>query len=399
MTLFLLTFFLIYGSVHAYAYSKARVAFGFGWGPSLATIPVLAALCSGPLIVYYLGEWELAGAARAASWIGYTWMGLLFFFTWTNLALDTVNLLARLATAAFGTGPKPLVAYGRATFLTLAGLSVALGIYAFLEASRIRVEHIRVFTDKLPASVPRLRVAQISDVHLGLMVRHREASAIAALVREAHPDLVVCTGDLVDARPNHLDGLSEIFQTIRPPLGKYAVTGNHEFYAGIGLALDFARRAGFTVLRGEAVVAGTVLRIAGVDDPAGAALGLGSGRSEEAVLGSEPSPLFTLLLKHRPVLSPGTRRQIDLQLSGHTHQGQIFPFRLLVRLSSPLLAGLYASGDGGVVYVSRGTGTWGPRMRFLSPPEVTVLDIERRPAGSAEGSDLKEAPAVSSVSR
>ncbi|MFI5338665.1 MAG: metallophosphoesterase [Candidatus Methylomirabilales bacterium] len=382
MFLFLLTFFLIYGSAHAYAFSKARATFGFGWGPSLAAIPVLAALCCGPLIVYYLGERELEGASRTASWIGYTWMGLLFFFTWTNLALDVVNLLAKLSTAAFGKGPRPLVAYGRATFLTLAGLSVALGIYSFLEASRIRVEHVRVFTDKLPGSVPHLRVVQISDVHLGLMVRHREASAIAALVRDARPDLFVCTGDLVDARTDHLDGLSEIFQAIHPPLGKYAVTGNHEFYAGIGRSLDLLRRAGFTVLRGEAVVVANILRIAGVDDPAGEAFGPVPGRSEEEILGSEPSPLFTLLLKHRPFLSPGTRKRIDLQLSGHTHKGQIFPFRLLVQISYPLLAGLYASGDGGALYVSRGTGTWGPRMRFLSPPEVTVLDIERRPTGN-----------------
>jgi hypothetical protein len=380
LALFLLTFFLIYGSAHAYVLSKARAAFGFGWGLSLAAIPLLAAFCCGPLIVYYLGEREMEGASRAASWIGYTWMGLLFFFTWTNLALDAVNLLAKLSTAAFGKGPRPLVVYGRATFLTLAGLSVALGIYSFLEASRIRVEHVRVFTDKLPVSVPRLRVVQISDVHLGMMVRLREASAIAALVRDAHPDLFVCTGDLVDARTDHLDGLSEIFQEIRPPLGKYAVTGNHEFYAGIGPSLDFARRAGFTVLRGEAVVVGNVLRIAGVDDPTGEAFGPVLGRSEEEILGSEPSSLFTLLLKHRPFLSPGTR--IDLQLSGHTHKGQIFPFRLLVRISYPLLAGLYTSGDSGVPYVSRGTGTWGPRMRFLSPPEVTVLDIERSKAGS-----------------
>ena len=382
MAVFLLTFFLIYGSAHAYAFSKARAAFGFGWGPSLAAIPVLAALCCGPLIVYYLGERELEGAARAASWIGYIWMGLLFFFTWTNLALDVVNLLAKLSTAAFDKRPGPLLAYGRATFLTLAGLSVALGIYSFLEASRIRLEHVRVFTDKLPGTVPHLRVVQISDVHLGLMVRHREASAVAALVRHARPDLFVCTGDLVDARTDHLDGLSEIFQAIQPALGKYAVTGNHEFYAGIGRSLELLRRAGFTVLRGEAVIVANILRIAGVDDPAGEAFGPVPGRSEEEILGSEPSPLFTLLLKHRPFLSSETRKRIDLQLSGHTHKGQIFPFRLLVQISYPLLAGLYASGDGGALYVSRGTGTWGPRMRFLSPPEVTVLDIERRTTGN-----------------
>jgi hypothetical protein len=190
---------------------------------------------------------------------------------------------------------------------------------------------------------------------------------------------LVATGDLVDGRINHLDGLSEIFREIHPPLGKYAVTGNHEFYAGIGSSLDFTRRAGFTVLRGEAVTVGNVLRLVGVDDPAGRSFGPAPGRSEEELLGNGPSPLFTLLLKHRPFLSPAARKAADLQLSGHTHNGQIFPFRLLVRIWYPLLSGLYESKNGAALYTSRGTGTWGPPMRFLSPPEMTIIDIERSP--------------------
>jgi hypothetical protein len=307
-------------------------------------------------------------------------MGLLFFFTWLHVSLDAVNLIAKLVTVAIGKRAGPLVAPSRAVFLTFVSVSVLLGIIASLEASRIRVEHVRLTTSKLPASVQRLRITQISDVHLGLMVRHREAAAIATLIRDTRPDLLVCTGDLVDARPNHLDGLSEMFRSIPAPLGKYAVTGNHEFYAGIGSALEFTRRAGFTVLRGEMVVKGEVLRIAGVDDPTGEALDSGRRPSEAEILGGAASPLFTLLLKHRPVLSAEAQSRIDLQLSGHTHRGQLFPFRLLVRFSYPFLAGLHTLKEGGALYVSRGTGTWGPRMRFLSPPEITVIDIERATA-------------------
>ena len=379
MSLFLLTFFLIYGGTHAYALYKAQTALAFGWKTSMAVAPPLAALLCGPLISYSLGARGMEGAARAASWIAYTWMGLLFFFTWMNLALDGVNLLSRLLTAVSGERSRPLIEYGRPAFLALAGMSAALGSYSFFEASRIRSEHLRILTDKLPAATNRIRVAQISDVHLGLMVRHRKAAAIAEIVRTADPDLFVSTGDLVDGRINHLEGLAEIFREVRAPLGKYAVTGNHEFYAGIGTSLDFTQRAGFTVLRGESVTAGNVLRIAGVDDPAGRAFGPAPGRTEEELLGNEPSPVFTLLLKHRPYLSPVARKADVLQLSGHTHNGQIFPFRLLVRIWYPLLSDLYVPGGGGALYTSRGTGTWGPPMRFLSPPEVTIIDIERAP--------------------
>jgi hypothetical protein len=381
LSLFLLTFFLIYGGTHAYALYKAHTALALGWKTSMAAIPPLVALLCGPLISYLLGARGMEGAARAASWVAYTWMGLLFFFTWMNLALDGVNLLSRILTAVAGAGagPRPLLVYGRPAFLALAGLSVAMGAYSFFEASRIRLEHLRILTDKLPAATKRIRVAQISDVHLGLMVRHRKAAAIAELVRTAEPDLFVSTGDLVDGRINHLEGLAEIFREIHSPLGKYAVTGNHEFYAGIDTSLDFTRRAGFTVLRGESVTAGNVLRIAGVDDPAGRAAGPAPGRAEEEILGNGPTALFTLLLKHRPYLSPAARKADVLQLSGHTHNGQIFPFRLLVRIWYPLLSGLYIPGGGGTLYTSRGTGTWGPPMRFLSRPEVTIIDIERAP--------------------
>jgi len=378
LSLFLLTFFLIYGGTHAYALHKAQAAFGFGWKTTLLAIPPLAALVCGPLIVYAFGSRGMEGASRSASWIAYTWMGLLFFFTWTNLALDGVNLLTRFATSVAGKGSKPLVVYGRSAFLALAGLSVALGIYSFFEASRIRIVHFPVFTDKLPEETPRIRVAQISDVHFGLMIRHGTAAAIADAVRKAAPDIFVSTGDLVDGRINHLDGLSEILREIPAPLGKYAVTGNHEYYAGIGTSLDFTRRAGFTVLRGEAATVGNALRIAGVDDVAGDRFGPPLGRTEEEILTKDPSPLFTILLKHRPFLSPAARKAADLQLSGHTHNGQIFPFRLLVRIWFPLLYGPYFHDGGGVLYTNPGTGTWGPPMRFLSPPEVTIIDIERR---------------------
>lgn len=273
MSLFLLTFLLLYGGMHAYAAAKAHAAFGFGWKVMLAAFPPLGLLLFGPLIAYAFGSRGMEAASRAASWVAYTWMGLLFFFTWTNLAVDGVNLLARLLTALSGRGSRPLIVYGGPAFLALAALSVAMGAYSFFEASRIRTEHLRVPTEKLPAATPRIRVVQISDVHLGSLVRHRKAAAIAGAVRRAGPDLFVATGDLVDARLDRLAGLAEIFREIRAPLGAYAVTGNHEFYAGIGPALEFTRRAGFTVLRGEAVTVGNALRIVGVDDPAGRASG------------------------------------------------------------------------------------------------------------------------------
>ena len=388
MPLFLIAFFVSLGCVHAYALLKAKSALGFGWGTAALLAPLLVALTCAPLIIYFLAKQGMGGAARAASWVGYTWLGLLFFFLWTNLAVDLVNLVLRVAGAVSGRGIHAFLIAGKAPFFALVFLSLALGTYSFLEAREIGIERVRILTDKLPASTPRLRVAQISDVHLGLLVRHRKAERIAEAIRRADPDILVSTGDLVDAEINHLEGLAEILGEIRPRLGKYAVTGNHEFYAGIDQAILFTQRAGFLVLRGEAVTVGNVLRIAGVDDPTGdptgARLGGNIRRQEGAVLGGEPSPVFTILLKHRPQLSRESRGLFDLQLSGHTHKGQIFPFRYAVARVYPNLAGLFPLG-GSFLYTSPGTGTWGPPMRFLSPPVVTVIDIERATTSGAGG--------------
>jgi len=384
---FLVVFFLVYGSAHLYALLKAKWALGFGWGTALLLVPFLAALTCGPLIVHFLSRQGMEEAARAASWVAYTWMGLLFLFLWMNLAVDAVNLAARALGAVTGRWSGGFLVVGRNPFLGLIGLCLVFGAYSFYEAQNPRVEHLRIVTAKLPESTPRLRIVQISDVHLGLVVRHRAARRIADIARRAGPDLFVSTGDLVDAEINHLEGLAEILRETRPRLGMYAVTGNHEYYAGIGQALAFTQRAGFTVLRGEAVTIGNILRIAGVDDPTGAAMGEAQGREAE-IFGDAPSPLFTLLLKHRPRLDEGSRGRFDLQLSGHAHFGQIFPFRLLVRIPYPLLSGLHPISGGGALYTSRGTGTWGPRMRFLSPPEITVIDIERA-GGSSSREDLR----------
>lgn len=378
MSLFLITVFGVYGSVHVYALLKAKSALAFGWRTAGLIAPPLLALMFAPLIVHFLGKHGMESAARALSWIGYTWAGLLFFFFWTSLVVDAAHLLIRLAGAVSGGAFPASPLTGRTPFLALIVLSVALGGYGFLEAGDIGIERVRILTDKLPASTSRIRIAQISDVHLGMIVRHGKAEQIAGIIRRANPDILVSTGDLVDAKIDHLDGLAEIFREIRPRLGKYAVTGNHEYYAGIGQALSFTRRAGFDLLRGEAIAIGNILRIAGVDDPAGTAAGGDSNRQEREALGGNPNPMFTILLKHRPRVSEDSRGLFDLQLSGHTHKGQIFPFRYAVGRVYPNLSGLFPLG-GSFLYTTRGTGTWGPPMRFLSPPIVAVIDIERAP--------------------
>jgi hypothetical protein len=220
-----------------------------------------------------------------------------------------------------------------------------------------------------------LTIAQISDVHLGLIVREERLKRILREVERAGPDILVSTGDLVDGQMGSLRGLAELLKTINPKYGKFAITGNHEFYAGLDQALNFMEKAGFTVLRGETLNLAGIINIAGIDDPTGKQFEDLRGVSERALLSELPREKFTLLLKHLPVMDENALGLFDLQLSGHTHKGQIFPFTLITRLFFGNYSGLTHLPNNSYLYVSRGSGTWGPPIRFLSPPEVTIIKL------------------------
>jgi predicted MPP superfamily phosphohydrolase len=376
LSLFLMTFLLIYGSAHAYVFLKAKSALAFGWGTGVPLLLAMSVLVCAPIITYHLARQGHEGAARNTAYVGYLWMGILFFLTWLNLAADLLRLLVWVP-ARFGiAGNAAAFLAGRTAFLCIVALALSLSAYSLREAARIVVTRTRVVTEKLPPSVSLLRIAQISDLHLGLIHRNGKAREVAEIVARERPDLFVSTGDLVDGQLDGVEGLARIFREIPAPKGKYAIPGNHEYYAGIERSLAFTRQAGFTVLRDETVVDDAV-RIAGVDDPTRIGFGFPAGPPEASLMGNRSDGRFTLLLKHRPAIDPESAGKFDLQLSGHTHDGQIWPFRLLTRFVYPLLGGDHPVPGGGLLHVSRGTGTWGPPMRFLAPPEITIVDVVR----------------------
>jgi uncharacterized protein len=198
---------------------------------------------------------------------------------------------------------------------------------------------------------------------------------ILTVIWQSNPDILVSTGDLVDGQIDSLTRLADIFREASPRYGKFAVPGNHEYYAGFPQALEITRRAGFTMLRGESVSVAGVVNLAGVDDPTGKFFGMSKGPSEEDLLSTLPADKYTILLKHQPKVSERTSGLYDLQLSGHTHNGQIFPFKVFVRIFFSHITGWYRLPGGASLYVSRGTGTWGPPIRFLASPEVTIIDL------------------------
>ncbi len=375
LVLFLITFFILYGSLHGYVFLKIKGAFHPAASAQVVLILLMVFLVLTPVLVRVSERLGYEDSACVLSYIGYIWMGILLLFFFASLLLDAYRLLIYL-TGRFTRGdlsfltPSPLQ-----IFLIPMLLSLFLNAYGYHEAKNIRTEEVTIKTVKIPQGTGRIRIVQISDVHIGMIVRGDRLEKIVEKVRQADPDILVSTGDLVDGQIDNLMPSARLFEDIQPRFGKYAVTGNHEFYAGIEQAMAFHRSAGFRVLRGEAETAAGLITIAGVDDPAGDRFGVDRNPTEKKLLTELPRERFTLLLKHKPVPDRETLGLFDLQLSGHTHRGQIFPFSLLTALAFPYHAGYFELPERAGLYVSRGSGTWGPPVRFLAAPEVTVIDL------------------------
>ncbi len=376
MSLFLITFFLIYGGMHALALLRLRSALSLSAGAAAALAVVMVCMTIAPVLVRVLERQGAEGAARTLAWAGYLWMAFLFLFLCSTLLIDLLGLLVRGANRLSGGAYSVPLMPPRIAILVSLGLAFLISVYGYFEAWNIRTERITIETTKLPAGTDRLTIVQISDVHLGLIVRCDRMEKIIAAVNAAKPDIFVSTGDLVDAQINHLTGLAELLRSVKTRYGNYAVTGNHEYYAGLDRALQFTREAGFTLLRGRGMDIGPIT-IAGVDDETGAQMGIQKPAPESEMLKKLPRHRFTLLLKHRPRFDQASAGLFDLQLSGHTHRGQIFPFRYVSKIAYPYNAGTYELPHGAVLYTNRGTGTWGPPLRFLAPPEVTVIELVR----------------------
>ena len=304
---------------------------------------------------------------RAVEWAGAAWMGVLFLTVSALLAADLVTGFGRLWPSA--TLPARTAALAVAWILSVAAL-----VQGLLPPRVVKYE-VRV--DRLPGERGRLRVVQISDLHLGTLLGEswleRRVGEVAAL----SPDLLLVTGDLVDGSVGEVRPLVPVLRRLEAPLGVWGVTGNHEFYAGLERSLALYEEAGIRVLRDGWAEAAPGLVLSGVDDlTARRQLGL-DGRALDGAFRGIPAGSLVLYLSHSPLrVGEAARLGARVMFSGHTHGGQIWPFTYLAAVAYPHQAGRYALGGMDLI-VSRGTGTWGPRMRLFRRSEIVVVDLVR----------------------
>jgi len=311
-------------------------------------------------------------------------MAYLFLFVCLAMPIDVYHLIVSGLQQLFNVDWTNITMLRRNNLALVAACAGGVMIYGAYAAYQVGIEHISLHSDKIPEATGRVRIVQLTDLHLGPMLYPGRLNPILAAIRTAQPDILVSTGDLIDGSFRSDRDVAVELNALPAKLGKFAVSGNHENYYGMEKAMAFTRAAGFKPLRGEGVEIGNGVVIAGMDDPPE---GQSTFNKENELLSLLPRDQFRILLKHRPVFDESRTDHFDLQLSGHGHKGQIFPFTLIVKLFYPMCDGLYRIADNGYLYASRGTGTWGPPIRFLAPPEITIIDLlparNSKPAGKA----------------
>jgi len=261
--------------------------------------------------------------------------------------------------------------------VVLACLATAVGFAA--ARRRARIVNVDVPIQNLPAALHGFSIAQISDVHVGSSIRKEYVDAIVDAVNGLHPDLIAVTGDIVDGSVGELGSHTAPLGRLTARHGTFLVTGNHEYYSGAVPWIAEFRRLGLKVLLNEHAVLtheGAPLVIAGVTDYSSHHFNPQERSDPAAALAGAPvNAGARILLAHQPRSAPAAATAgYDLQLSGHTHGGQFWPWNLFVRFQQPFTAGLHRL-NRLWVYVSRGTGYWGPPNRFGAPSEITRLRL------------------------
>ncbi|MGA2782232.1 MAG: metallophosphoesterase [Smithella sp.] len=367
MIIFVLTFLCLFGGINFYAFFRARSVFHFSGFPQIIIIIVLILLIFAPILVRVAEAYHQEFMARAIAYIGYIWMAFVFLFFFFNVTFEIILFLYKLTGTGTGSPSLCNIAFGAAIFL-----SFIFVVYGFIDAKQVRVKTLEVKTEKILPNNGKIRIVQISDVHVGLIIRNKRLQVILDRVKEAKPDILVSTGDLLDGELDNVMPQAQQFVSITPKYGKYAILGNHEYYAGLKRSLEFTKAAGFEMLRDDVRhIEG--ISIFGADDITGRKLGVSNDRQLFEKMLEQQGNDFVLLLKHQPFVVDG--ENFNLQLSGHTHGGQIFPFMFITRLFFPKNYGYYELGKNKSLYISRGAGTWGPPVRVFAPPEITVIDL------------------------
>ena len=301
------------------------------------------------------------------------------FFSW--LLVLTIFRDVSLIASVLALSEEAHESWTRISAIVVMALTPAITLIGFFMARRVApVVDVKVPLAGLPRELEGFTIAQISDIHVGQTIKRNFVGAIVDRVNRLHADMIAITGDVADGSVPDLAHHTEPLARLESRHGTYFVTGNHEYYSGADAWIRELERLGARVLMNEHVVLdhdGAALTVAGVTDWSAHHFDPSHKSDPHAAAQGAPAHALKVLLAHQPRSAQlAEAAGYQLQLSGHTHGGQFWPWNFLVRLQQPFIAGLHRLGRMWV-YVSRGTGYWGPPMRFGIPSEITLIRLVR----------------------
>lgn len=314
------------------------------------------------------------------AYIGSVLMGVWAAFILFSIPVDVAHLIAwivrKIGTSAHDEDRREFIT--NSLRMGVLGAAGSIGVLGLIDVWRgPSVKHVPIQSDKLPSALKNLKIAHISDLHVGVTIRKGYVNEVVEKANEISADLVFITGDLADGKTTDLEEHLRPLSNLKGKYGVYYVVGNHEYYWGVNEYLNLMKSFGFKTLINENTiieVAGSKLMIAGITDPQGVMVP-GHAPNLEKTIANDQKADFKILLAHRPdVIIEAEPLGFDLQFSGHTHAGQFFPFNVLVPLVHKYYKGLNRHGSM-QVYVNPGTAYWGPPNRFAIPSEITSITL------------------------
>jgi len=375
---------LIMGGVHFYVFTRLVAetliplpwSAALGWALGLAVISIPLSFMTSRVLDKCVARYFVVPV--------YVWMGFIFQLFFLVLGIDVVRGVGKLALRLTGAGSLfsdpaqalfawRLVAGAAAGFIFL---TTVIGVWWGL--SRLVVKRVEIRLPKLPEALDGFTILQLSDLHLDLVHGREWLAGVVERAQALEPDLIAITGDLAEGSVAQFAEDVEPLRELSAPYGVYFVTGNHEYFHDLDRWLSRLDEFGIRVLRNERVtvaVGDAVFDLAGVDDHEGSRLAPGHGPDLDGALEGRDPERALVLLAHQPrIIQEAARHEVGLVLSGHTHGGQIWPFSYLVYLQQPYVKGLKRL-DGTQLYLSSGTGFWGPPMRLGTTAEMTLLTL------------------------
>ncbi|MET7567947.1 metallophosphoesterase [Streptomyces sp. NPDC005492] len=389
----------VLGGLHWYIWRRLVRDTTRAWGP--ARVTGTAVLAAGPVLMVAALATERGGAPfwlqRVLGWPGFLWMALSIYLLLAVLAGEVVRPLLRRLVERRGPAetavqeaqvpaaeePRP-PAPSRRLFVSRvvggAAAAAAVGTVGYGTYGVLRgpgVKRVTVPLAKLPRSAHGFRIAVVSDIHLGPLLGRGFAQKVVDTINATQPDLIAVVGDLVDGSVKNLGPAAAPLAELRARFGKFFVTGNHEYFSGAEQWLEEVRTLGIHPLENARTeLAG--FDLAGVNDLQGESEGQGPDFGK--ALGDRDTTRACVLLAHQPVqIHEAVKHGVDLQLSGHTHGGQLWPGNFIAAAANPTVAGLERYGDT-ELYVSRGAGAWGPPTRVGAPSDITVVELASKQA-------------------